>query len=64
MKTFYLQQREVGGPWLIDDTFPWGCARVSESVEASEWLEAKKKFGYPLTPIQEWLLAEHQRVMQ
>lgn len=58
--TFYLQQHEKNGRWLIDSTFPNSAYRVADSREASEWLEAKKLFGFDLSPIQEALLVKHQ----
>lgn len=54
--TFYLQQHVKGGRWLIDSTFPLNAYGVAGSCEASEWLEAKKAFGYELSPVQEALL--------
>lgn len=58
--TFYLQQHTKGGRWLIDSTFPLNAHKVADSREASEWLEAKRLFGYPLSPVQEALLEKHQ----
>lgn len=57
--TFYLQQHEKGGRWIIDSTFPANAHRVMDAREASEWLEAKKFFGFRLSPIQEHLLEKH-----
>lgn len=59
MTTFYLQQHEKGGRWIIDSTFPQNCHRVQDSRDAVEWLEAKRLFGFELTPVQEWLLDLH-----
>jgi hypothetical protein len=56
MTTFYLQQHEESGRWLIDSTFPLNAHGVADSRDASEWLEAKRSFGYPLSPVQERLL--------
>jgi hypothetical protein len=56
---FYLQQHEKGGRWLIDTTFPQNAYRVQESRDASEWLAAKKAFGFELSPVQEFLLHKH-----
>lgn len=58
--TFYLQQHEKGGRWIIDSDFPQNAYKVADSREASEWLEAKKNFGFPLTSIQEALLDKHR----
>lgn len=59
MTTFYLQQHVEGGRWLIDSTFPLSAHRVEKSCEAAEWLEAKKKFDFPLSPVQAALLDKH-----
>jgi hypothetical protein len=59
--TFYLQQHEKGGRWIIDSSFPQSAYRVADSRDASEWLEAKALFGYPLSPIQQALLEKHKQ---
>lgn len=56
---FYLQQHTPDGPWLIDSTFPLTAHRVQESRDALEWLDAKRLFGFPLSPVQESLLEKH-----
>lgn len=57
--TFYLQQHTKGGRWIIDSALPQNCHRVKESREAPEWLEAKRLFGFELTPTQQYLLEKH-----
>jgi hypothetical protein len=61
MTTFYLQQHEKGGRWIIDTTFPLNAYRVKDSRDASEWLEAKRLFGFRLTITQRQLLDKHRR---
>jgi hypothetical protein len=61
MKTYYLQQHEEDGRWLIDSTFPLKAHRVSESREARCWIEAKKAFGYELSAVQEALLEKFEK---
>lgn len=57
---FYLQQHTKDGWWLIDSTFPQNAYKVEDSREAPEWLEAKRLFGYELSPVQEALLQKHK----
>lgn len=59
--TYYLQQHVKGGRWIIDSTFPLDAYRVSEMREASEWLAAKKAFGFRLSITQELLLEKHRK---
>ena len=53
MPMFYLQ---TTGRTFIDIKIHEGAKDVEEK-EADCWLQAKKDFGYELTPVQEWTLA-------
>jgi len=61
---FYLQQHTKGGRWLIDTTFPQNCYKVRDSRDAPEWLEAKRLFGFELSPVQQHLLEKHDNERQ
>lgn len=56
MTAYYLQQWEKGGRLIIDSDFPQSAHSVKEAREASCWLEAKKAFGFELSPLQQLLL--------
>ena len=58
--TYYLQQHVKDGRWIIDSTFPQNCHAVKDSRQASCWIEAKRLFGYWLTPVQEIMLDRRQ----
>jgi len=63
MTTFYLQRIELPlserGRRFIDSRVHAWC-RIEESTQASCWLEAKQKLGFPLTSLQERLLDHRQ----
>jgi hypothetical protein len=52
---FNLWRHQTTGGLVIDSEAPFGYERV-KTVEASEWLDAKRKFGFTLSPIQERLI--------
>lgn len=50
-RDYLLSEAELGmGTWL-------GCREVRGPVQARTWMEAREKFGLPLTPEQQRLLA-------
>jgi hypothetical protein len=65
LKTYYLSRDALDTRHVI---WEQGC-RVEEAVtqpeeqcEAGSWIEAKKIFGFPLTPLQEVMMRERERV--
>lgn len=57
--TFYLQQSAEDGRWMIDVSPSSVPERIKKSCEAVEWLDAKQKLGFDLSPIQAALLDKH-----
>ncbi len=57
MKTYSLYRCLETGRLIISEANPGFMARSLSQVNAGSWVDAKRRFGFHLTPIQQSMLS-------